>query len=39
VAVGQGIGSSGWRLRATAGDSALIERGGELRRLSIGSGF
>lgn len=39
VAVGQGIGSSGWRLRATAGDSALIERGGELRRVSIGSGF
>ncbi len=39
VAVGQGIGTSGWRLKATAGDSALIERGGEVRRLSIGGGY
>ncbi|MEB3184491.1 MAG: hypothetical protein VKM97_01260 [Cyanobacteriota bacterium] len=37
--VGESIGSSGWRLLSTNGDSAVIERGGEQRRLSIGSGF
>lgn len=39
AAVGETIGGSGWRLRATAGDSAVIERGGQVRRLSISSGF
>jgi hypothetical protein len=37
--VGENIGSSGWRLIATSGDSAVIERGGVSRRVSIGSGF
>ena len=37
--VGESIGSSGWRLLSTSGDSAVIERAGEQRRLSIGSGF
>lgn len=36
---GELIGSSGWRLRSAAGDSALIERGGEQRRVSINSGL
>ena len=36
---GEGIGGSGWRLLNTSGDSALIERGGVSRRVSIGSGF
>jgi hypothetical protein len=35
---GEGIGGSGWRLLNTSGDSALIERGGVTRRVSIGSG-
>jgi hypothetical protein len=39
VGLGESIGSSGWRLVSAAGDSALIERGGEQRRLSIISGF
>ena len=39
AAVGEGIGSSGWRLRLASGNSALIERGGEQRRLHISSGF
>lgn len=36
---GESIGSSGWRLLSTSGDSALIERGGVSRRVSIGSGL
>ena len=39
AAVGESIGSSGWRLRSASGDSALIEKGGEQRRVSISSGF
>ena len=39
AAVGESIGSSGWRLVSAGGDSAVIERGGEQRRLSINSGF
>jgi len=39
AAVGESIGSSGWRLQSASGDSAVIERGGEQRRLSITSGF
>jgi hypothetical protein len=37
--VGESIGGSGWRLVSASGDSAVIERGGEQRRLSISSGF
>ena len=37
--VGELIGSSGWRLVATAADSALIERGGVQRRIAISNGF
>lgn len=36
---GEAIGSSGWRLVSTNGDSAVIERGGISRRVSISSGF
>ena len=37
--VGESIAGSGWRLRSASGDSAVIERGGQLRRISISSGF
>ncbi len=37
--VGEMIGSSGWKLMSTSGDSAVIERGGTSRRVSISSGF
>jgi hypothetical protein len=37
--VGELIGSSGWRLVATATDSAVIERGGVQRRIAISNGF
>jgi hypothetical protein len=37
--VGESIGSSGWRLRSASGDTAVIEKGGEQRRISISSGF
>ena len=36
---GELIGGSGWRLRSASGDSALIERGSEQRRLSINTGL
>ncbi len=36
---GESIGSSGWRLVNTSGDSAVIERAGVSRRVSISSGF
>lgn len=36
---GESIGASGWRLLSTSGDSALIERGGVSRRVSIGGGL
>ena len=36
VGVGDMVGSSGWRLRAADGDSAVLERGSEVRRLTIG---
>jgi hypothetical protein len=39
AAVGESIGSSGWRLRSASGDTAVIEKGGEQRRISISSGF
>ena len=37
--VGEVIGSSGWTLVSTDGDSAVISRGGTSRRVSISSGF
>jgi hypothetical protein len=39
ASVGDSIGGSGWRLRSATGDSAVIERGGQVRRISISSGF
>ena len=36
AAVGESIGSSGWRLRSASGDTAVIEKGGEQRRISSG---
>ncbi|MCX5939984.1 MAG: hypothetical protein NTX18_02930 [Cyanobium sp. LacPavin_0818_WC50_MAG_67_9] len=39
AAVGESIGSSGWRLRSANEDSAVIEKGGEQRRVSISNGF
>ena len=38
VASGELIGSTGWRLRSVEGETALIERGGDLRQVSIASG-
>lgn len=38
VASGEQIGTSGWRLRSAEGETALIERGAELRQVSIASG-
>jgi hypothetical protein len=38
VNVGEQIGSSGWLLRAADGESAVIERGMEVRRIAIVSG-
>jgi hypothetical protein len=35
VGLGEGIGSSGWTLRAADSDSAVIERNGEVRRISL----
>ncbi len=37
--VGESIAGSGWRLVSASGDSAVIERGGDQRRLSISGGF
>jgi hypothetical protein len=37
--VGEVIGSSGWTLSSTDGDSAVISRGGLQRHVSISSGF
>jgi hypothetical protein len=39
VNVGETIGSSGWRLRSAEGDAAMIERGGEVKRVSISNGY
>ncbi len=38
VNVGEQIGSSGWLLRAADGESAVIERGTEVRRIAIVAG-
>lgn len=39
VGVGEMIGSSGWRLSSTSGDTAVIERGSVQRMVSISGGF
>ena len=39
AAAGESIGNSGWRLQSANGDSAVIERQGVQRRISISSGF
>lgn len=39
AAAGEAIGSSGWRLQSASGDTAVIERNGVQRRISISSGF
>ncbi|NDC34085.1 MAG: hypothetical protein EBZ51_01535 [Synechococcaceae bacterium WB9_2_112] len=39
AAVGESIAGSGWRLRSASGDVAVIERGGQQRRLSLSSGL
>ena len=38
VNAGETIGTSGWRLRETNSESAIIERGGQQQRISINSG-
>ena len=38
VNAGETIGTSGWRLRETNSESAIIERGGQQKRISINSG-
>lgn len=38
VGPGESIGGSGWRLRSADGETALIERDGDLRQVSIASG-
>jgi hypothetical protein len=38
ASVGEAIGNSGWRLRSANGDTAEIERGGEVKQVSIGNG-
>ena len=38
VNAGEAIGTSGWRLRETNSESAIIERGGQQQRISINSG-
>ncbi|MGB5135030.1 MAG: hypothetical protein WBN89_07640 [Prochlorococcaceae cyanobacterium] len=38
AAIGDAIGSSGWRLQSASGDAAVIERNGQQRRISISSG-
>lgn len=39
ISTGEAIGASGWRLLSTSADSALIERGGVSRRVSISGGL
>ncbi len=39
VGEGEAIGTSGWKLRSASGDSAEIEQGGVVRRVSISNGF
>ncbi len=37
--IGESIGSSGWRLRSASGDTAVIEKNGISKAISINSGF
>ncbi|MEO1002392.1 MAG: hypothetical protein AAFX65_04690 [Cyanobacteria bacterium J06638_7] len=39
AAIGEAIGNSGWRLTGASGDSAVIERNGQQRRMSVSGGF
>ena len=39
VGTGETIGSSGWKLRSADGETALIEKGGDVRQVSIINGF
>ena len=39
AAAGESIGGSGWRLQSANGDTAVIERDGVQRRISISSGL
>jgi hypothetical protein len=39
AAVGETIGSTGWRLQEASGDSVVIERNGQQQRVSISGGF
>jgi hypothetical protein len=39
AASGEAIGNSGWRLLSASGDTAVIERQGMQKRISISSGF
>ncbi len=39
AAVGEAIGSTGWRLRSASGNSVVIERNGQQQRVSISGGF
>ena len=38
VNIGEAIGTSGWLLKTASGNSAVIERGGTQRRISINAG-
>jgi hypothetical protein len=38
AAIGESIGNSGWRLAGASGDTAVIERNGQQRRISISGG-
>jgi hypothetical protein len=38
AAIGDSIGNSGWRLAGASGDTVVIERNGQQRRMSIGGG-
>jgi hypothetical protein len=39
VGTGETIGASGWKLRTADGETALIEKGGDVRQVSIINGF
>ena len=39
VGTGEMVGSSGWRLRAAEGETALLEKNGDVRQVSISNGF
>jgi hypothetical protein len=39
ASVGEAIGSTGWRLSSASGNSVVIERNGQQKRVSISGGF